>query len=53
VTLLDNVNDELLYAGAVCMAVYPSTGMWYESTVERRLSVEEAEKFSTTDMRST
>jgi hypothetical protein len=34
------------------MAVYPSTGMWYECAIEKRLSTEEAEKFAATDMRS-
>lgn len=34
------------------MAVYPSTGMWYECSIEKRLSLDEAEKFASTDMRS-
>ncbi len=53
VTFLQTVDEELLYDGAVCMAVYPSSGMWYECAIEKRLSANEAEKFSTTDMRST
>ncbi len=53
ITLLQTVDEELLYVDAVCMAVYPSTGMWYECAIEKRLSANEAEKFSTTDMRST
>lgn len=53
VTLLETVDEELLYPEAICMAVYPSTGMWYECAIEKKLSSEEAEKFASTDMRST
>ena len=31
-----------LFEGAICSAVFPSDGMWYEAVVERRLSEEEA-----------
>jgi hypothetical protein len=52
ITILSLVDEEFLFPGATCMAVYPSTGMWYECSIEKRLSLDEAEKFAATDMRS-
>jgi len=49
--LAENDPDELI-DGALCLAVYPSDGMWYEAVVERRLTDEEAEQFAATDLRS-
>lgn len=43
ITLLAEIDSELLFEGAVCNAVYPSDGMWYEAVIERRLTDEEAE----------
>lgn len=53
ITLLETISEDLLYNKASCMAVYPSTGMWYECEIEKRLTAEESEKFASTDMRST
>jgi len=49
--LAENEADDLL-DGALCNAVYPSDGMWYEAVIERRLSDEEAEQFAATDLRN-
>lgn len=35
----------------MCLAVYPSTGMWYPCQIEKRLKPDEAEAFAGTDMR--
>lgn len=51
-TILAENNPEELYDGAICNAVYPSDGMWYEAVIERRLSDEEAETFAASDLRS-
>ena len=53
ITILPMVEADELFEGALCSAVFPSDGMWYEAVVERRLSEEEAEQFAATDLRST
>ncbi len=30
ITALQTVDEDLLYETAVCLSVYPATGMWYE-----------------------
>lgn len=40
-----------MFDGAACLSVYPSSGMWYDCTIEKRLSADEAESFAATDMR--
>ena len=52
ITILAENDPDSLVEGALCNAVYPSDGMWYEAVVERRLSDEEAEQFAATDLRS-
>ena len=52
VTFLPKIDPELLFEGAVCNAVYPSDGMWYEAVVERQLSEEEAAEIAKDDLRS-
>ena len=43
VTILPQINADELYDGALCNAVYPSDGMWYEAVIERRLTEQQAE----------
>ena len=43
---------EDLFVGAKCNAVCPTDGMWYEATVEKMLSEEEALEFAASDMRN-
>lgn len=45
------MDEDLLHEQATCLAVYPSTGMWYECLIEKRLDEAEAEQFAATDMR--
>ena len=52
ITILPENDIESLVEGALCNAVYPSDGMWYEAVIERKLSDEEAEQFAATDLRS-
>ena len=41
-----------LFEGAVCNAVFRSDGMWYEATVEKVLTPEEAEQYVAEDLRT-
>ena len=51
ITCLTCVNEDLLWDGASCLAVYPASGMWYDCLIEKRLKADEAEAFAGTDMR--
>jgi hypothetical protein len=46
------VDADCLFEGALCNAVSPSDGMWYEANVEKVLTAEEAEAFAAADLRS-
>lgn len=52
ITILAENNPEELFEGALCNAIYPSDGMWYEALVERRLTDDEAEQFAAADLRN-
>jgi len=52
ITILPDNDPQELFDGAVCNAVYPTDGMWYEAVIERRLTDEEAETFAAMDLRS-
>ena len=51
-TFLTYPEADSLFVGAVCNAVFPSDGMWYEATIEKVLTNEEAECFAAVDLRS-
>lgn len=53
VTILSTPDADDLFEGALCNAVYPSDGMWYEAQIEKQLTEEESQFFAAQDLRST
>lgn len=52
VTILECIDPEDLFDGAACNAVFPSDGMWYEASIDHKLTEKEAEQFAASDLRS-
>ena len=50
ITFLTSPDADSLFVGAVCNAVFPSDGMWYEATIEKVLTNEDAESFAAIDL---